>query len=88
MRKITIMLPPEIKELKIPASLFNRTKYPDLTIMSIFLYAYIAAAPKKKEKNGIKYVELSAADAMRILGCKDTTIRDECALPEVYCVVA
>lgn len=88
MRKFTITLPPEVAELKIPAKLFDRGKYPDLTLTAIFLYAYIASAPKETEEDGCQYVELSAEGAKEVLGCKDTTVRDTFNLLKGYGLIA
>lgn len=84
MKNFWVTLPPEVTELRIPAKLFDKEKYPALTLNAILLYSYIASAPKEREENGCEYVELSAEGAKRLLGCKDTTVRDTFNLLKKY----
>ena len=75
MKATTIVLPPEIKELRIPAALFDTTKYPNLTRTSMFLYAILLALPKSVDENGNEYLEMSTGEIKKIMGCRDTTFR-------------
>lgn len=75
MKETTLALPPEIKELRIPAALFDTEKYPHITRTSMLLYAVLLALPKCVDKNGKEYIEMSTGDIKKIMGCRDTTFR-------------
>lgn len=75
MKATTIVLPPEIKELRIPAALFDTNKYPNITRTSMFLYAILQALPKSVDENGQEYLEMSTGDIKKILGCRNTTFQ-------------
>ncbi len=69
-----IKIPPDIKELVIPITLFDRRKYSGLTRDAILLYGILAAMPKEMDQQGRECVPFSLASAEEILGRKTTSI--------------